>query len=120
MPTSSPAAAKADVFLYDDTLDSGVGAGKRDVITDFSHAEGDRIDLHLIDATAATNGDSAFSFIGTKAFSAPGQVRFFVEGDHTVVEMNTFGSGDTIADGPAELQIELAGNITLVASDFIL
>ena len=112
--------SQGDVFLYDDTLDSGVGAGKRDVITDFSHAEGDRIDLHVIDATAATNGDSAFSFIGTKAFSAPGQVRFFVEGDHTVVEMNTFGSGDTIADGPAKSQIELAGNITLVASDFIL
>lgn len=106
--------AAADTFGFTDTLESGIGAGKRDVITDFSHAEGDKLDLHFVDAKVGAPQDQAFAFIGDQAFTADGQVRFFVEGDHTLVEANTTGSSGT------EMQIELTGNVNLMAGDFIL
>ena len=39
----------ADKFVFNDVVESAVGAN-RDVITDFSHAQHDKVDLHLIDA----------------------------------------------------------------------
>src|SRR5262249_49416582 len=66
-------------------LDTGVGAN-RDVIQDFS---GDIIDLSPIDANLGVGADQAFSFIGTNAFTAAGQVRFFADGaGNTIVEGN--------------------------------
>ena len=106
--------AGADSFGVRELADSGVGLGKRDVITDFGHAQGDKIDLLSIDAKVGTAGDQTLSFIGEGGFNAEGQVRFFFEGDHTVVALNTSGTSG------AELQIELAGNITLSEADFIL
>lgn len=41
-------------------------------------------------------------------------MRAFVEGDHTVVALNTTGTGG------AESQIELAGNVSLAAAVFVL
>jgi hypothetical protein len=93
-------------------LDTGIGAN-RDVIQDFS---ADVIDLHQIDANLNTAGDEAFAFIGTNAFTAAGQVRFFAD-----------GAGNTIVEGNvdnnlgADFQIELhafaaqlqAGNFAL-------
>jgi Ca2+-binding RTX toxin-like protein len=55
--------AGADRFVFTALSDSTVAAPDR--ITDFSHAQGDRIDLHLIDANTTVAGDQAFSFIGT-------------------------------------------------------
>jgi hypothetical protein len=47
-------------------------------------------------------GDQAFSFIGTNAFSAAGQLRFFQDGaGNTIVEGNIAG------DPNADFQIEL-------------
>jgi Ca2+-binding RTX toxin-like protein len=106
--------ADADLFQYFGTSDSGVGLGKRDVITDFSHAQGDKIELRFMDARVGTSGDQAFDFIGSDGFTAEGQVRAFVEGDHTVVALNTSGSGGS------EAQIELTGNFALVEGDFVL
>ncbi len=57
----------ADQFVFGATAES-VGAG-RDVIMDFSHAQGDRINLALIDANTKAAGDQAFHFIGGQAFS---------------------------------------------------
>ena len=53
------------------------------------------------------------SFIGAKAFTAPGQVRAFFEGDHTVVEVNTAGNSG------AEMQIQLDHHVNLAKGDFI-
>jgi Ca2+-binding RTX toxin-like protein len=106
--------AAADAFGFTDTLESGVGAGHRDVIADFSRTQGDKLDLHLIDARLGTSQDQAFAFINGDGFTAEGQVRFFVEGDHTVVEANTTGGSG------AEMQVELSGNINLTAGDFLL
>ncbi len=102
-----------DAFVFAFASESSVGAN-RDRIADFSHGQGDRIHLSALDANPALAGDQGFSFIGKGAFSATGQVRFFAEGDHTVVEVNTAGSNG------AELQVELAGHINLVGEDFIL
>jgi Ca2+-binding RTX toxin-like protein len=64
-----------DVYDYDAPADSRPGA--RDVIYDFEGvgpAGGDVIDLSTIDAVAG-NGNDTFAFIGTAAFTEPGQVR---------------------------------------------
>ena len=76
----------------------------------------DKIDLQFVDAKAGNSGDGdqAFTFIGSGTFNAEGQIRFFFEGSHTVVALNTIGTGG------AEAQIELSGNISLSAADFVL
>lgn len=81
-----------DRFDYNSTLESGVGVGNRDVITDLVRGF-DRIDLSTIDARAGLSGNQSFGFVGTSAFSGEGQVRTFVSGvtDNLVVEVNTSG-----------------------------
>ena len=67
--------AGADTFLYAGTIHSLVGAGA-DRITDFSHAQGDKIDLALIDANTIAAGNQAFSFIGAGLYTGvAGQLR---------------------------------------------
>src|SRR3954454_7041359 len=101
----------ADKFVFIATADSPPSA--HDQITDFSLTSGGTIDLSSIHSFA--NQD----FIGRAAFSAPWQIR---EGSaigadglvHATVEVNTSGSGG------AEMVIDLNGNGTLTADDFIL
>lgn len=97
----------ADTFYFNLSLASGVGSGNRDVITDFSHAEGDVL---------AFNGElSGLTYIGTKAFSGKAaQIRYSTGGGITVV------AADTNADGAADFEVELTGTISLVAGDFAL
>jgi Ca2+-binding RTX toxin-like protein len=99
--------AGADFFVYGLTADSGVTAATRDLIRDFNRGQGDKLVFELEDAQGLD-----LTFKGQDGFTAAGQVRFFFEGDHTVVAVNTVGSSG------AEMQIELAGHINLVASDF--
>ncbi len=40
-----------------------------DTIWDFSHAQGDRIDLSAIDANSSVGGNQAFTFIGAANFT---------------------------------------------------
>ena len=94
----------ADDFKFD-AGDSGVGAGNRDQITDFSHTHNDDIDLSSF---------GGLDFIGTAGFSAAGQVRFWHSGADTIVAINTAGNSG------AEMQIELAGIVNLAAGDFVL
>jgi Ca2+-binding RTX toxin-like protein len=104
--------AGADRFVYAATADSAVG-NAADVISDFSHAQADRIDLSQIDANAGLVGDQAFSFIGAGAFTHhAGELRGVIIGSQTVV------TGDVDGDGAADFSITLTGAITLVAADF--
>ena len=105
--------AGAERFRFHSTAESGATAATRDLVRDFRRADGDRLDLDNVDASTSNPGDQALTFIGRNAFTAEGQVRFFHEGDHTVVEVNTSGSSG------ADMQIELAGRAQLAASDFI-
>ena len=91
----------ADRFRFSFTTESGVTAATRDVVHDFRHAEGDHLDFSQMDASTSRAGDQDPTFIGQKAFTAEGQVRYFFEGDHTVVEVNTTGNSG------ADMQIQL-------------
>jgi Ca2+-binding RTX toxin-like protein len=96
-----------------DPGDSGVGAGRRDLILDFTHGA-DRIDLATIDARSGVAGDQAFAFLGTGALTGAGQLRYAFVGTSTVIQASTDG------DAAPELEIELAGQVTLRAGDFVL
>ena len=82
----------ADRFVFTRDDESDPGSGHRDVITDFSHAQGDRIDVSGVDAVAATIGDEAFAFLGNGQTERRRR-RCFFEGDHTVVGLNTVNDG---------------------------
>lgn len=106
--------AGADNFVFA-TGESNKLHTSADRITDFSHAQGDHIDLSRIDAKTAVTGDQAFSFIGTAAFSkVAGQLHAVADGGNTYIE------GDVNGDGLADFAIRLDGAVTLVAADFVL
>nr|MDZ8046936.1 calcium-binding protein [Nostoc sp. DedQUE02] len=101
-----------DVFDFNFVSESQPGL-LRDVITDFvgnGVLAGDQIDLSTIDANSITGGNQAFSFIGSSAFSAAGQIRY----------SGGILQGSTDGDLLAEFEIQLAGAPGLVASDIIL
>jgi Ca2+-binding RTX toxin-like protein len=104
--------AGADRFAYRSVSDSTPGP-KEDLVLDFSHAQGDRIDLATIDARWDLAGNQAFVFGGLGAASK-GQVRYVFEGTDTVVTLNTD------ADGAQETEITLIGHHVLIAGDFVL
>ncbi len=102
-----------DVFVFANK-DTGTSKGKADYITDFSGRGGDKIDLKLIDADVKKKGDQKFSFIGTKAFSKAGEVRYEKAGKDTYVYLNTD------SDKAAEAVIKLKGAIDLQKGWFVL
>jgi Ca2+-binding RTX toxin-like protein len=107
----------ADVFLYrPGDFNCGNIAASRDVITDFNAAEGDKIDIHFIDANTLTpSKDDAFNFIGNQAFhGVAGELRYAADGDGITVY------GDTNGDKIADLAIHLSGLTTIAASSFML
>jgi Ca2+-binding RTX toxin-like protein len=100
--------AGSDSFDFDALLDSLVGTG-RDVVFDFSSAQGDRIDLSTIDANTLLASDQAFSYIGASAFSSSaGELRF----------AGGLVSGDVNGDGVADLEIQLVGVASLAQRGF--
>jgi Ca2+-binding RTX toxin-like protein len=105
----------ADRFAYASTTESVVGANA-DRIADFSHAQGDRIDLSLIDANTGAPGDQAFSFIGAGLYTGvAGQLRAAV----TAPGVTTI-AGDVNGDSVSDFHIQLTGALALVAADFVL
>ncbi len=105
----------ADTFVF--TADSLAGVGRKiaDIIRDFSHADGDHIDLSAVDADLTAAGDQAFSFIGTADFSkTAGELRYLVKGD------KAFVAGDQDGDGRADFVIRLDDVTKLEAADFVL
>ncbi|WP_395679988.1 calcium-binding protein [Inquilinus sp.] len=106
--------AGADRYVFSDVAHSVVGANA-DRITDFSHAQGDRIQLTNIDANTGAAGNQAFSFIGTGAYTGvAGQLRYVVSGGNTTI------AGDVNGDSVSDFQIVLTGSHALVAGDFVL
>jgi Ca2+-binding RTX toxin-like protein len=101
--------AGADTFYFSALNQSPAGAN-RDVIRDFTHWAGDKIDLHVIDADTHLAGNQAFKFIGAHAFhKVDGELRYA----HHILQADVNG------DGHADFEI-LINAAKLVAMDFFL
>lgn len=106
----------ADVFVFRDVSESGATATTRDIIADFSRAQGDRIDLSLIDADSTLEGDQDFAFIGASAFTG-------TAGELNVTRLAPGAQlvqGDVDGDGVADFSIQVNFRDDLIASDFLL
>jgi Ca2+-binding RTX toxin-like protein len=102
----------ADTFKFT-PWDTGTLASA-DRITDFVSGV-DRIDLSAIDTNYLVAGVQHFSFIGSSAFSnTGGELRYAYDG------VDTHVLGDMDGDGAADIEILLTGNLTPLASDFVL
>ncbi len=109
--------AGGDRFVFDDGH-AGVGVGVRDVIAGFDGAGGDRIDLSPIDALLSSAGtDQAFTWRGTLAFNASGQIRYATSGGNVIIQ----GSNDASTDVDFEIQVDgplmPLGDVALGAAD---
>lgn len=106
-----------DLFVYRSPEDSLTA--RRDIILDFSRAEGDLIDLSAMDADKGVAGNQSFTYIGTSAFSGEaGELRVsYRSGGFAVV------TGDVNGDGVEDFNIRVNGmNLSqpFVDSDFLL
>lgn len=102
-----------DTFAYADIGESSPEL--HDLITDFSHSQGDRISLGAIDANFNRANNQAFNFIGINDFTGvAGQLRYYQDHGHTFV------TGDVNGDGVGDFLIELSSLQTLAATDFVL
>ncbi|WP_050531871.1 calcium-binding protein [Pseudaestuariivita atlantica] len=112
--TGGDDAGRRDRYIYFNAVESGVGAGNRDVITDYVAGE-DRIELSRIDADLTQGFKQRFDFIGDAAFSGTGgELRFEQTGGITLVQADRDG------DGLADFEIELTGTHTLTTDDFLI
>ncbi|MEH1945913.1 MAG: hypothetical protein V7K77_02825 [Nostoc sp.] len=101
-----------DVFDFNFVLESQPGL-LQDAIADFvgnGILAGDQIDLSTIDANSIKEGNQAFTFIGSRAFSAIGQIRY----------SGGILQGSTDGDLSAEFEIRLTRAPQLLESDIIL
>ena len=105
----------ADTFVFQAASETTFGSAGRDTIFDFAHADGDKIDLHTIDANTTLSGNQAFKFIANAAFSnKAGELQDYTTGS------GHFIRGDLNGDGTADFAIQIATNNVFVTSDFIL
>lgn len=104
-----------DVFDFNAITDSVVGA-RSDLIFGFERGQ-DLIDLSTIDADTGTDGNQAFTFIGSGNFTGvAGQLRAFIGNN----DGQSYVLADINGDGIADFQITLNGSMQLTASDFLL
>jgi Ca2+-binding RTX toxin-like protein len=110
----------ADRFDFNLISESGITTALRDSVLDFSHSQGDKLDLVGIDANTASGGNQAFSklvssntaFSTTKSFTAAGQLYYDQKADVLY--------GNVDADAAPEFSIKVVGPASLVLGDFLL
>jgi Ca2+-binding RTX toxin-like protein len=99
------------------TYSTGVG-NSRDVVADFSGADGDILSIQGIDADLATDPlDDAFTFVGEIGDDGlgTGEIGFVERNDLTILQ------GNADADPGAEFEIQLNGvGLDLSSDDFVL
>ena len=98
----------ADTFVFSAVNEMGKGPN-RDVISDFSSLQGDKIDFTKFDANLLTAGVNGFSFIGSGDFTGAGQLRFV---DHVL-------SGNVSGNAGADFEIQLVGVNSFSANDLV-
>jgi hypothetical protein len=92
------------------------------VVLDFAPGE-DRIDLSLLLNLGYRhlNINDSYEFIGTAPFTGErAQVRYEIQGDRTIVQLDGTGYTGRGVDGVVDGEIELAGRHALDGGDFIL
>jgi Ca2+-binding RTX toxin-like protein len=97
----------ADAFLWSSIAEVG-----SDDVVDYSSAEGDVLHFTNIDADDTLNGNQDFTFIGTAAFTAPGQINWFSNGTDTFIQLNT--DADLAAEGTIQLMGAPPGDSVLM------
>lgn len=108
---------RADTFMYRAVSDSTVAGAGRDVILDFSQAEGDKINLWAIDADGnAANGNTAFVYAAGGAFTGIGHEVVVQSGGTGVSLLYADLNGDKVAD----FAIEVQSAIQVTGSDLVL
>ena len=109
-----------DIIVLSTLTDSGILATTVDTVNGFAAIAADAansttINLSAIDANTAVIGNDEFTWIGSGAFTAAGQLRYVVIGADTFIEGNVnTGLG-------ADFSIQLSGiHNTLGQADFVL
>jgi Ca2+-binding RTX toxin-like protein len=105
----------ADTFVWSSISDTGTERASMDFIVDFHPEQGDKIDLHAIDANTMPGADGNQDFFRVVAgySSTPGEIGYTSDGVDTFIHLNT----DT--DSAAEASIRIAGVLTPDASWFV-
>ncbi|MBL8575052.1 MAG: hypothetical protein JNM13_15360, partial [Hyphomicrobiaceae bacterium] len=104
--------AGADRFIFLACADSSRADNAHDTIRDFSHAEGDRIDLSAIDAVSGGT-DDAFTLVGRFTGAAGQLVVTTASNGYQVM-------GDVNGDARADFIIDVLSQSLLVQADFVL
>ena len=107
--------AGADSFVYAAISESAVGVNA-DRITDFNHAQGDRIDLSLIDANGGGIGNAGLHLYRFRPLHRRGRAASLRRDKPRVTTI----AGDVNGDKVSDFHIQLTGNLALVAGDFVL
>ena len=105
--------AGGDVFIWSYVDEIGLSNFDPDIVTDYSSAQGDVLHFTNIDADETVDGNQDFTFIGTAAFTAPGQINWFTNGTDTFIQLNT--NADLTVDGTIQLNGVLSGNSVLMS-----
>jgi serralysin len=96
-----------DGFLWSSIAEVG-----SDDVVDYSSAQGDVLHFTNIDANETVADNQDFTFIGTAAFTAPGQINWFTNGTDTFIQLNT--DADPAADGTIQLHTAPSGDSVLM------
>jgi Ca2+-binding RTX toxin-like protein len=98
----------ADAFVWSSIDEIGLFNFDPDIVTDYSSAQGDVLHFTNIDADETVAGNQDFTFIGTAAFTAPGQINLVTNGTDTFIQLNT--NADLTVDGIIQLNGVPAGD----------
>ena len=101
-----------DVFIWSSVDEIGHFNFDPDIVTDYNSAQGDLLHFTNMDADATIAGNQDFTFIGTAAFTAPGQINWVTNGTDTFIQLNT--DADLTADGTIQLNGVLSGDSVLM------
>ena len=104
----------ADRFVFSSGDFGGRVQSSADVITDFSHAQHDKIDLSAVDADVSKNGIQHFTFIGDAAFTGSAELRV----DHVGSDLYLVGTLGMNASGDFKIHLDALSSIT--AGDLVL
>ena len=99
-----------DAFLWSSVAE--VGSSNPDIVTDYSSAQGDVLHFTGIDADETLADDQNFTFRGTEAFTAAGQINWFTNGTDTFLQFNT--NADLNAEGIIQLNGVINGDAVLM------